>query len=126
MSTTIISPSARPLRSKSVSGSKSKHHKGLNSLSKMIISINGVLVLFWLFIASSGPGNLNRMSTEQSRLTAEINRLTYANQQLKSDILTETSDVVIERWAALHNLEKETAPEASAALNRNQASAASR
>lgn len=103
-----------------------KHHKGLNPLSKLIISINGVLVLFWLFIASSGPGNLNRMSTEQSQLIAEINRLTYANQQLKSDILTETSDVVIERWAAVHNFEKETAPEASAALNRNQASAASR
>ncbi|MHB1461333.1 MAG: hypothetical protein ACYC1M_08640 [Armatimonadota bacterium] len=126
MSTTIISPSTRPMRSKSVSESRTKQHRGLNTCSKVIISANVFLALLWLFIASSGPGNLNRMSTEQSRFTAENNRLTYANQQLKSDILTETSDDVIERWAALHNFEKETAPEASAALSRNQASAASR
>lgn len=124
MSTTIISSSDRPLRS--ASASRTRQTKGWNTSTKVVVWADAILLLLWLFIASSGPGNLNRMSTEQSRLKAENSRLTYANQQLKGEILAETSVDVIGPWAVLHNFTKETAPEASAAMSRNQASAASR
>ncbi len=126
MSTIIASPSTRPLRSKSVPTSRAKQRRGMNTPTKVIISINAILMLAWLFIASSGPGNLNRMSAEQSRLITQNNSLTYANQQLRSEIWVETSDDNIRKWASLNNFEKETAPEAPIMTNRNQASAASR
>lgn len=98
----------------------------MNLLTRYAIGIDAVLIILWVILASSGAGQLNRMSATQSKLTERNNRLISANQQMKSQYIFDTSAGVIGDWAAQQNLVKETAPVASVDMDRNQASAASR